>query len=185
MDLQIETYDIGIELAVAHHDPYHQGIAAAAYAGHAAGDGFSTYFWGFGGVKNTETFYLEGIVHGINIGLPHVVLDEYSVLVWVLSDGFTKYIREYAPKWIANGGRKRDGSIPDAYPSIKQCYVLFQLGRLCVNRTTPKRGGKLIGMADSAASRLATTAYERGAFRRVGIAETGSSQRGFEQEFRG
>jgi hypothetical protein len=169
VEFQVTQYDAIIHLAAAHYGERHKGIAAGAYAGEFNG----VSFWGYGGVKNTETLYFMGIVHAVNEVLAQVTRDDYRVTVFALSAGFKDYMTKYVPTWIANGGKNKAGRTPDGYDAAKECYLLSQTGHVDIVRVTPRRFN--MEGVKAQANRIAQIAFERGATREIGNFRSGNA----------
>jgi hypothetical protein len=161
MDFQIIRNDGLIRLAVAHHGVWTRGVAMGAYAGQLDIDGEPLQFWGYGGIKNTETLYFLGITHALNEVFARSQRDDYRVTLLVLTDGFKYYMTKYMPKWIANDGKTKQGKTPDSYNEIKECYNLYKMGGLDILHLTPKREGTILQTVNQEAQRIAKIASDR------------------------
>jgi hypothetical protein len=115
------------------------------------------------------------LTHALNEIFCYQEDDTFTAHAFVLNDGMKVYLTKYMPKWIAKGGRKHSGEIPDAYEDIKEIYLLQQHGKLGIDRMTRRQGGVTMQTVDDQATRIAKIAFERGANKRLGDFRTGSA----------
>lgn len=119
-------------LKAVHYGDYNDGIVAGAYCGEGRVGGEYKTFFGLGGIKNTETLYAYGMSHFIN--LRELEEDGNPLQVFLPNKGVKRYLEEFVPKWIANGGYNSEGRVPDAYEAWKDVHMLTKLSKISVDR---------------------------------------------------
>lgn len=170
-DFPIRRQDASVSLAVEGFDNP-SGTRSGAYA--CVVDTDRRYeLWGIAGIRNTETLYAYGLHHALNVILYSIEKDDPSVLAWVPSTGWQKYVKTYVPRWIANGGKNSSGKIPDGYDAWKYLHDIETHVRISYERSTPKRGMLDVTRCHEAAKRFARLAHERSAHRQVGVLQDG------------
>ena len=172
MKFEMTVRDAHLSLVVKHSGDHQKGIAAGAYVGHLSFEDRSTYIWGYGGVKNTETLYFYGIKHALNEAMSHLPGLDFNIQVFVPSVGFQHTLKVLLPIWRKNGGLNAHGTKPDAFDVINECDLLMQLGRLTIDEITKKKGN--LQYIDEEASRISKIAFAASAYKTLGIVKQGT-----------
>jgi hypothetical protein len=119
------------------------GHVAGAYAGIFTAPAFEQPFWGWGGVANPLILYAYGIAHAIEVHSAYSNEPDPHITVIAPSASVIDFLKDNVSGWIANGGKNKNGGVPDAYPEWKRCYGLFLLGKLEVTETGKMTGHKV------------------------------------------
>jgi hypothetical protein len=161
-------------LAVQGHGTHEQGVIACAYAACVRIGDAKHWVWGYGGTKNTETFYVHGLASACQELFAHSEADQPSMAVYAYTVKFIENVIRLTPIWMANDGKNKLNETPDAYEEYKYLYGLLQLGKLGITKMTPGNSFQELPMAKELAGRLARKAHSSGAGLRCGIVACGS-----------
>lgn len=160
-------------VAVEGHGDRERGLVACAFVVCVSIDGTDHWSWGYGSARNTETFYLYGLDAALEDLFAHDKRDTPSMQVFVFADGFMSNVLKHTPYWMSNGGKKKNGTPPDAYPEHKRIFELSSLSQLQVTRVTPKSAFPQHTEAEELAGQLARKAASLGTSKQVGLARSG------------
>ena len=161
-------------LAVEGHGTHDKGVIACAYAACVQIDGHNHWVWGYGGTKNTETFYLHGLASACRELFAYSEADKPAMEVYAYTIAFIDNVRRFTLGWMKNDGKNKLDKIPDAYEEYKYVYNLLDLGKLRFTRLTPGSSFPELPIAKDFAGRLARKAHSSGAELRCGIVASGS-----------
>lgn len=157
-------------LKACHYGDYVAGVAAGAYCGEGQVGNKSVTFYGFGGIKNTETLYAYGLAHFIH--LRKMEEDEGFVQVLIVNNGVTNFLKKYVPKWLANGGLNSEGKVPDAYDAWLEVYTLILLSKILINRPAGHYNS-IFKSVGKICEEKAKIAHSRGCFSENALVEQG------------
>lgn len=126
-------------LAVCGHSEWIDGNTACAYAACVSIDGESHWVWGYGYAKNTDAFYVHGVLAAYDVLRANSSDERPTMQIFAFAIGFISNVRNFVSGWKANGGRTRDRHIPEAYEQYLRVSELDEVSKLSVHRVTPKR----------------------------------------------
>lgn len=124
--------------AVRHEGPYSANdVAKGAYVVIVKHRETLRCLWGRGTFRNSQTMMAEGVREALFCILndnPDALEDGgpafEAVIYGQAGQALAEYLDCYIVAWMANNGRKRDGSVPEAWPTWKSLYELYHLGKV-------------------------------------------------------
>lgn len=99
-------------------------------------------FWGWRWISNSELLFAVCIDEVLNELFTEE--DSPDLDVVVKNDGFKKYLTEYVPAWVARGGLKSNGEIPDQYEHWKRVHHEVAISRVNISDVVTDESAKAL-----------------------------------------